>query len=55
MHGGESAEAQPEAPLEQWERDLSEFSLEDHLSRIDRRISAAHLKYAKFVARRDYI
>jgi hypothetical protein len=41
--------------MEQWERDLDTFSFADHWERIDRKINGAQLKYAKFVARRDYL
>ena len=41
--------------VEQWERDLDRFSYQDHWDLLDERINSAHLKYAKFVARRHYL
>ena len=41
--------------MEQWERDLDAFSFEERWDVLDERISGAQLKYAKFVARRDYL
>jgi hypothetical protein len=41
--------------IEQWERDLDAFSFEERWDVLDERISGAQLKYAKFVARRDYL
>jgi hypothetical protein len=41
--------------VEQWERDLDSFSFEERWDMLDERISSAQLKYAKFVARRNYL